>query len=91
MLAEIPGFAGEFLCRAERDPAGRDGLVVLAEFRGELPNLDLEASAVALLRRRLGIEVAVVPSPPGSLAHLTGLETRQKPIRLIDNRKAQRS
>jgi hypothetical protein len=25
---------------------------------------------------------------PGALAHLTGIEKRQKPIRLIDNRKA---
>jgi phenylacetate-CoA ligase len=39
-----------------------------------------------LLRKRLGVEVAVVLSGPKSLSALTGVETRQKPVRLIDER-----
>ena len=37
--------------------------------------------------RRLGVEIKVVLERPGSLAEITGIETRQKPIRLIDKRK----
>jgi phenylacetate-CoA ligase len=88
MLAEIARFAGEFLCRVERDESGRDRLLVLAEVRGERPDRELEATMAVLLRRRLGIEVEIELHAPGALAHLTGIEKRQKPIRLIDNRKA---
>jgi phenylacetate-CoA ligase len=45
------------------------------------------ASAFAdLLRARLGVDVDIVLEVPGALAPLTGIETRQKPIRLIDRR-----
>jgi phenylacetate-CoA ligase len=40
------------------------------------------------LKTRLGVEIAVVLEAPGSLAALTQVESRQKPIRLIDERKA---
>jgi phenylacetate-CoA ligase len=39
------------------------------------------------LRRRLGVEVAVDLVGPGETADLTEIERRQKPIRLIDERK----
>jgi len=40
----------------------------------------------ALLRQRLGVEMQVLLAAPGTLAPLTGIETRQKPVRLIDRR-----
>ena len=42
----------------------------------------------ALLRRKLGVEVAVELAAPGETAPLTEIDRRQKPIRLIDRRKA---
>jgi phenylacetate-CoA ligase len=87
ILEERPDFAGEFICTAVRDAAGRDELIVSAETRG---NCD-EAAALPyreLLRRKLGVDVQVQLVAPKSLSALTGLETRQKPIRLIDKRYA---
>jgi len=85
ILEERPEFAGEFICTAERDAAGRDELVVAIETRGAR-----DAGATepwkALLKRKLGVEVRVELVAPKSLAALTGIETRQKPIRLIDRR-----
>ena len=40
-----------------------------------------------VLRQKLGVEVAVELVGPGETAPLTGLEVRQKPIRLIDGRR----
>ncbi|MEJ0067976.1 MAG: hypothetical protein WDO24_03720 [Pseudomonadota bacterium] len=39
-----------------------------------------------LLRARLGVEIRVALERPGALAGVTGVESRQKPIRLIDKR-----
>ena len=85
MLAEAPGYAGDYLCRLERDAGGRDVLTIAIEVHGE----DGSAAAVygELLRRKLGLEVGVELAPPRSLAPLTGIDSRQKPIRLIDRRK----
>jgi phenylacetate-CoA ligase len=84
MLEEHPAFAGEFICRARRDAAGREEFIVCAEVRAAAPEL---ASALQeILKRRLGIAPVIELSAPGSLAPLTGIETRQKPIRLIDER-----
>ena len=47
------------------------------------------AAYEALLRARLGVEVSVRLAAQGSLAALTQIETRQKPIRLIDSRSAE--
>ncbi|MBL8327904.1 MAG: AMP-binding protein [Rubrivivax sp.] len=85
ILEERADFAGEFLCTARRDASGRDELIVALETRGARD----EAAAAPyrdLLKRRLGVEVRVDLVAPGSLAPLTGTETRQKPIRLIDER-----
>jgi phenylacetate-CoA ligase len=40
-----------------------------------------------LLKTRLGVEIAVALEAPGALAALTQVESRQKPIRLVDERK----
>ena len=45
------------------------------------------AEALAdVLRRGLGVEVSVMLCPPGGTADATQVDTRQKPIRLIDER-----
>lgn len=86
ILEEHGGFAGEFICVATRDEAGRDDLAVHVEVSGNRDNAELATEFAALLRQRLGVEMSVVLAAPGSLAPLTGLEVRQKPVRLIDKR-----
>jgi phenylacetate-CoA ligase len=85
LLEQRADYAGEFLCTAQRDTAGRDTLLVSVETRGERS----DAAALPyreLLKRALGVEVQVLLVAPNALAALTGIETRQKPIRLIDKR-----
>jgi phenylacetate-CoA ligase len=81
MLAEHPAFAGEFICRAVRTE-GRDRFIVIAEASAP----DVEAAFVEILRRKIGIEVEVELAPPGGTAEATGIEVRQKPVRLVDER-----
>lgn len=85
LAAERPEFTGEYVCEVERVD-GREEMTVRAEVRGEHGE-PLRQTYEALLRARLGVEVKVALHPPGSLAELTGIEKRQKPIRLIDRRK----
>jgi phenylacetate-CoA ligase len=85
ILEERADFAGDFLCTATRDAAGRDELTVAIETRAGRA----EADALPwreLLKRKLGVEIQVELVVPGALAALTGTESRQKPIRLIDKR-----
>ena len=80
-------FAGEFLCIAERDADGRDELTVHVEVRGgRETNATLAASFAELLKQRFGVQMNVMLESQGALGPLTGIETRQKPIRLIDTR-----
>jgi phenylacetate-CoA ligase len=85
MLAEAPGYAGDYVCRLERDAAGRDTLAVLVEVHD--PGAGSAPALRELLQRRLGVEVEVALHPPRALAALTGIDSRQKPVRLIDGRK----
>jgi phenylacetate-CoA ligase len=85
ILEQHAGFAGEFVCIASRDASGRDVLTVRIEVHGERIPARAETCA-ALLRARLGVEVEVELCAPGATAEATGIETRQKPIRLIDRR-----
>ena len=74
---------GEYVCRVTRDAAGRDSMTVILEARGPA-----DAGALAArLREGLGVEVAVELVGPGGTAALTEIDRRQKPIRLIDERK----
>ncbi len=86
ILEEHAGFAGEFICVTTRDAAGRDDLAVHVEVNGATTDTALAAAFAALLRMRLGVDVTIVLAEKGALAPLTGTETRQKPIRLIDKR-----
>jgi phenylacetate-CoA ligase len=73
---------GEYLCRVRRD-GPHDSMEVIIESRGGSDAAELGT----LLRQRLGIEVAVTLCEPGGTAAETQIDTRQKPIRLIDERK----
>jgi phenylacetate-CoA ligase len=74
---------GEYICTVTRDPATqRDDMTVLLESRG-----GSDARQIAeILRRGLGVEVAVELCALGETAALTQIDVRQKPIRLIDRR-----
>jgi len=85
ILEERADFAGEFLCTALRDAAGRDELIVSIETNGEKNQAHAQAYR-ELLKRKLGVEIQVELVAPQALAELTGIESRQKPIRLIDKR-----
>lgn len=75
---------GEYVCRVRRDQGGRDEMIVVLESRGGTDAGQLGG----LLRQGLGIEVAVEIVEPGGTASDTQIDVRQKPIRLIDERKA---
>lgn len=75
---------GEYVCRVSRDQSGRDELLVVIESRGGTD----EAQLAGLLRQGLGVEVATRLVAPGETAADTQIDVRQKPIRLIDERKS---
>jgi len=74
---------GEYVCRVSRNEAGRDEMLVLVESRGGTDHGQL----CGLLRQGLGIEVVVALVAPGQTASDTQIDVRQKPIRLIDERR----
>lgn len=84
LLADIAGFTGEFICVVKRDAQHRDEMSVHMEMREMTEKLAQQASAV--LRAKLGVDIAILQVSPGALAERTGIETRQKPIRLVDER-----
>ncbi len=87
ILNERSEFAGEYICRARRDASGRDNLCVIIETRAGAHRDSAVASGFAsLLSRRVGVEIEVELVAPGETAALTQIESRQKPIRLIDER-----
>jgi phenylacetate-CoA ligase len=84
MLEEHAAFAGEFICKATRAEDGREVFTVLAEARSSA--VEIAQAMQDILKRRLGIAPDVKLVAIGALAPLTQTETRQKPIRLIDER-----
>lgn len=87
ILTERPEFSGEFLCRVEHDATGRDELTVVAEVTADPSSYaTLRPTYATLLKSKLGIAVQLEFAAPGELRELTGIETRQKPIRLLDTR-----
>jgi len=88
ILHEREEFAGEYICRAGRDSSGRDYLRVIIETRGDdASRNDMLLRAFAeLLTRRVGVELEVELVATGGTAALTQIESRQKPIRLLDER-----
>lgn len=82
MLAEIASFRGEWICVARRDAAGRDSLLVRCEDDGG----GAADAYREVLKRKLGLDVDVELVAQGATAAETGIETRQKPVRLLDER-----
>jgi phenylacetate-CoA ligase len=82
ILSEISGFTGEFLCVVTRDASHREEMTVRFE---STESVDIEQTR-ALLKAKIGVEVLAERCAPGALAAETGIETRQKPIRLVDRR-----
>jgi phenylacetate-CoA ligase len=85
ILSEMDDFAGEYVCVRGSGAGGNEVFTVRIETRASGAAARVTAYR-ELLRKRLGVEVAVVLSGPKSLSALTGVETRQKPVRLIDER-----
>jgi len=85
LAAERNDFAGEYICQVERVGA-QDEMTVIVEVRAEHGD-SLRREYERVLRARLGVAVNVAFAQPGGLNELTGVERRQKPIRLIDKRK----
>ena len=81
LLDEVPQFLGEYICRVNADGL----LTVTVEVRAGDQNL--VNGMQALLKRKLGIEVALELASKGDTAALTEIDRRQKPIRLIDARR----
>jgi phenylacetate-CoA ligase len=88
ILATLPDYAGDYVCRVDRDASGRDELTILVEVREPARADALLPAYRSTLKAKLGVEVLVTFHPPRGVASLTQIESRQKPIRLIDNRKA---
>jgi phenylacetate-CoA ligase len=85
LTGEAGDYAGEFLCELSR-VNNRDEMTVLVEVRTD-GDTRLREHYEQLLRTRLGVELPVRLCTPGSLAERTGVESRQKPVRLFDLRK----
>jgi phenylacetate-CoA ligase len=83
LIEKRADLTGEYVCRVRRDESGRDEMIVVLESRGGSD----QGQLAALLRQGLGIEVAVEVVEPGATARETQIDVRQKPIRLIDERK----
>ncbi len=82
LIENRPDLTGEYVCHLRRDANQRDDMVVTIESRGTSSAAEL----AEVLRRGLGVEVAVTLCAPGGTAAATQIDTRQKPIRLIDER-----
>lgn len=85
LSAQFPQMAAEYICRVEKRE-GRDEMVVIAEVSDRPEGLG--AAMEAALKTRLGVQIGVELAAPGETAPLTQIESRQKPLRLIDARKA---
>jgi phenylacetate-CoA ligase len=85
LVEQAEGATGEFICRVHKDGT-RDAMTAHVEVRGEA-TAALRERLEGALKTRLGVEISVALEAPGSLAPLTQVESRQKPIRLLDERK----
>lgn len=82
-LADHPDVLGEYVCRVT-GLDNRDEMTVVIEVGDNaLERTDVRQSLAALLRQKLGVEVSVETVARGVTADLTGIESRQKPIRLL--------
>ncbi|MFN3864994.1 MAG: phenylacetate--CoA ligase family protein [Erythrobacter sp.] len=82
LIENRPDLTGEYVCHLRRDASQKDHLTVTIESRGGSNAAEL----AEVLRRGLGVEVEVALVGPGETASATEIDTRQKPLRLIDQR-----
>ena len=82
LLDEVPEFLGEYICRVTKSGD------FLLELEVSSRSDELAMRIGALLKAKLGIALDVRFALKGETAALTGVEHRQKPIRLIDERDA---
>jgi phenylacetate-CoA ligase len=82
LTAQFDGLTGEYVCRVARE-GDREEMTVTVEARGPADRAAMEAA----LKTRLGVAIAVEVVGPGETAAQTQIESRQKPIRLIDGRR----
>lgn len=88
MLSDVEAFAGEFICKVAFDSVRREVFTVIAEAHtSPETRADVAQACRDTLKQKLGLEVDVEIVAPGETAPLTQIEQRQKPIRLIDERK----
>ena len=81
-LAEHPAALGEYICRVERR-GERDEMTVMVEVQADALGKDeVRKDLAALLRQKLGVEVTIETVGKGETAHLTQVDSRQKPLRL---------
>lgn len=86
-LDEHPAATGEYVCRVERRDQ-RDEMTVVVEAHPGTQGPEITQELKALPRQKLGVEVDVELVGLGATAPLTQIEARQKPVRLIDRRRA---
>ncbi len=84
ILREESAATGEYQCLLRKDYANNETLTVVIESsrRDDSERLIM----LNLMRQHLGVTVDVELAAPGSLAAATGLESRQKPVRFVDQR-----
>ena len=80
------GNTGEFFCRVRRIH-GRDEMTVAVETTVAPSDwVTLAEQFRSLLRQKIGVDLRVEVVAPGDLEPLTEINSRQKPVRLADNR-----
>ena len=82
IIENRPDLTGEYICHLSRDSHQRDSMRVTIESKGGTDASELGE----ILARGLGVEVEIALVEPGGTAGVTEIDTRQKPLRLIDER-----
>ena len=78
---------GEYICKAYRDENGRDEMEILVEVNcKDSEKNEIKKQISSLLKTKLGIAIGVKLTDKGATANLTHVDTRQKAVRLIDDR-----
>jgi len=85
LMEVLESFGGEFYCQVDRDATGRDEMTVVAECKA-IDTDRLTPAFEALLKEKLGLGMTVKLVPIGTTSPVTQVDSRQKPIRLIDTR-----
>ena len=83
LLANVPGFTGEFVCRWEKSGHG-ERLTIMCEV--QKPEAVDAQQVQSMMSDRLGVGIEIDIVAPGGTASLTGVHERQKPVRLVDQR-----